>query len=352
MSGKILIQAFALFMLCGTSCVDSKYDLSDIDTDNLVVGDEWVAPLGTGSVTVEDVIDLNKVEAIKADKDGSYVARYSGKLDPHIGGLRNSHPDFDPVASTVVSLGDLKGLFADDFNLSLVDPHLMLESSMTSGVLDCRLDIVGKPTSALTSFTLSPTTPDIWIGPNAKYVTPGFTFHQNNDLPKVIAEVPDSIFIYLLGHREQAAQLPVGALSNLNYTLEIPFTPAPDFEATTVERLKDAFDETFVDYVFSGGTAKIYGTVTNGMPFDLTIEMVILDEQEQPLDIKLPLQPVNGASGDVEFILSEKDMEKMATARNLDFKLHLTGRSTPEPLKQGQEITLKLKLKKTGGISI
>ena len=59
MKGKILFQSLVLCLCCAaTSCVDSKYDLSDVDTDDLVVGDEWVAPLGTGTIAVDDVIKV------------------------------------------------------------------------------------------------------------------------------------------------------------------------------------------------------------------------------------------------------------------------------------------------------
>lgn len=351
MSGKILFQALALFIVCSTSCVNSKYDLSDIDTDDLIVGDEWVAPLGTGSITVEDVIKVYKVPSITIEKDGRYVAQYEGRLNPSKNGLR-ADDGYEVIASNAVPLTDLHGLFDENFKLSLTDPHIMLKSGLKSGSLDCRLDIVGQPSRAITYFTLSAATPNIWIGPNASSVTPGFTFKQNTDLPKVIADVPAEINMFLYGNKKQVTELPSGALSDLHYMMEIPLTPALDFEAVTVERVKDAFDESFVDYIFSGGTAKIYGTVTNEMPFDLNIEMIILDEQEKPLDIKLPLQAVKGNSGEVEFVLTAEDMAKMGTARNLDFKLHLTGRAAPEPLKKGQKITLNLKLQKKGGIAI
>lgn len=351
MSGKILFQALALFMLCGTSCVDSKYDLSDVDTDDLVVGDEWVAPLGTGSISVDDVIKVYKVPAIKMDADGSYVARYEGKFTALKSGLRAGE-DYEKIALAQVSMKDLQGLFDEDFVLSLADPHLMFTSGFTTGSLDCRLDINGNKAVSNSFFTLSGTTPDIWIGPEASSVKPGYFFCKDTDLPKVIAEVPANIDLNLWGKTDQLGQLPAGSLSNLGYTVEIPLTPALDFKAITVERVKDAFDETFVDYIFSGGTAKIYGTVTNEMPFDLAIEMIILDELGKPLDITFPLQKVAGNSGSVEFVFTEAMMAKMTTARNLDFKLHLTGRAKPENLKKGQEISLSLKLQKTGGISL
>ena len=351
MGGKILSQALTLCLFCFASCVDSKYDLSDVDTDDLVVGDEWVAPLGTGTISVEDVIKVYKVPAITVEADGSYVARYKGQLTP----LRNvvrAGGGYEVVASTVVDMGDLQGLFDENFKLSLADPHLKLESGFSKGSLDCRLDLTGNKVSAASFFTLSGLTPNIWIGPDASTVESGYTFSLCADLPKVIAEVPRNITLYLYGNSDQLAQLPTGSLSHLGYTVEIPFAPAPDFEAITVEHVKDAFDETFVDCIFSGGTARIYGTVTNEMPFDLSIEMIVLDANGHSLNLNLPLQDVKGSSGNVEFVIGEKEMKKMVNARNLDFKLHLSGRAKPENLKKDQTISLHLKLQKKGGISI
>ena len=121
-------------------------------------------------------------------------------------------------------------------------------------------------------------------------------------------------------------------MSELRYAVELPLTPAPEFSAVSVERIEDAFDEDFVDYIFSDGSAKIYGEVTNEMPFDMSIEMVIMDENNVPVDIQFPAQ--------------------MKDARHIDLNLHLTGRDQSEALKKGQKTTFNLKLKKEGGISI
>lgn len=142
------------------------------------------------------------------------------------------------------------------------------------------------------------------------------------------------------------------ALSELRYAVELPLTPAPEFSAVSVERIEDAFDEDFVDYIFSDGSAEIYGEVTNEMPFDMSIEMVIMDENNVPVDIQFPAQEVKGQSGEVVFEITKEDMPKMKDARHIDLNLHLTGRDQSEALKKGQKTTFNLKLKKEGGISI
>ena len=41
------------------------------------------------------------------------------------------------------------------------------------------------------------------------------------------------------------------------------------------------------------------------MPFDMSIEMVIMDENNVPVDIQFPAQEVKGQSGEVIFEISE-----------------------------------------------
>ena len=54
MKNKHLVMLL-LSSCCLAACVDSKYDLSDVNTDDAVMGESWVAPLGTGYVTSDDV---------------------------------------------------------------------------------------------------------------------------------------------------------------------------------------------------------------------------------------------------------------------------------------------------------
>ena len=64
---------------CLAACVDSKYDLSDVNTDDAVMGESWVAPLGTGYVTSDDVVNVEKVPSIR-EVDGAYVMIYDGEM--------------------------------------------------------------------------------------------------------------------------------------------------------------------------------------------------------------------------------------------------------------------------------
>ena len=47
------------------------------------------------------------------------------------------------------------------------------------------------------------------------------------------------------------------------------------------------------------------------MPFDMSIEMVIMDENNVPVDIQFPAQEVKGQSGEVVFEITKEDMPKI-----------------------------------------
>ena len=46
-----LILPLFLFGMLVTSCIDNNYDLSEIDTDGVVIGDEFRLPLATVTVS-------------------------------------------------------------------------------------------------------------------------------------------------------------------------------------------------------------------------------------------------------------------------------------------------------------
>ena len=78
MKNKHLVMLL-LSSCCLAACVDSKYDLSDVNTDDAVMGESWVAPLGMGYVTSDDVVNVEKVPSIR-EVDGAYVMIYDGEM--------------------------------------------------------------------------------------------------------------------------------------------------------------------------------------------------------------------------------------------------------------------------------
>jgi hypothetical protein len=74
MKNKHLVMLL-LSSCCLAACVDSKYDLSDVNTDDAVMGESWVAPLGMGYVTSDDVVNVEKVPSISGTKPFIFVCK-------------------------------------------------------------------------------------------------------------------------------------------------------------------------------------------------------------------------------------------------------------------------------------
>ena len=113
---------------CLAACVDSKYDLSDVNTDDAVMGESWVAPLGTGYVTSDDVVNVEKVPSIR-EVDGAYVMIYDGEMKIKGKSLRAASDKVE-IASEDITTGDIDGLFDGDFVLALTNPHITLKSNV------------------------------------------------------------------------------------------------------------------------------------------------------------------------------------------------------------------------------
>ena len=115
MKNKHLVMLL-LSSCCLAACVDSKYDLSDVNTDDAVMGESWVAPLGTGYVTSDDVVNVEKVPSIR-EVDGAYVMIYDGEMKIKGKSLRAASDKVE-IASDDIRNGDIDGLFDGDFVLA------------------------------------------------------------------------------------------------------------------------------------------------------------------------------------------------------------------------------------------
>lgn len=103
MKNKHLVMLL-LSSCCLAACVDSKYDLSDVNTDDAVMGESWVAPLGTGYVTSDDVVNVEKVPSIR-EVDGAYVMIYDGEMKIKGKSLRAASDKVE-IASEDITTGD------------------------------------------------------------------------------------------------------------------------------------------------------------------------------------------------------------------------------------------------------
>lgn len=363
MKTNVLLWIVALGFL--TSCVDDKYNLGDIG--DVTIGDEWVAPLGTGEIKVTDVVDFSEVgDNLQIDAEGNYSMHYEGKAEivvPEIAdnpGLSGIPPlpgiSISEVEFNLVDLKTIFGDFGDDFVLGLNNPHLIIggEFGGTGTVKgNMKLIPVGgtNPLEPIeTPYTLTESK-ESWIGPIDPKEPTKYFFYENHTLPQWIESWPE-----LLKLNATITEWTSGitSFSALTYTLGLPFIPSAAFKATVTETIQDAFDDSFVDYVFSSGDVTIFGTFDNELPFNIAITMKLTDAEGKDVGIVLPSQAVNGTGPqEVAFKITKADMPKMKGARNIEMLFSLSGRPNDAAwLNEHQKMTMNLKLKKEGGIKL
>ncbi|MEG0038737.1 DUF4621 domain-containing protein [Bacteroides neonati] len=340
-----------------TSCVDSKYNLGDLNTDDITVGNEWSIPLGTGVIKVDEVIDLEQVVELKTTPEGNYYMRFEDFVDVPklVPGLRSSLIPAGGIALPVVRfrIDGLHEMFPDNFVLGLENPSLTIKGNVIgSGLIDGSLKLTGSE-----GIYESPAGSVFTTTSAFALESPSYSVTIKKDLDKLIEGTPQQVDV-------AATILSVGAgitdITRFDYTLDLPFIPSEKFRAKSTETIKNAFDESLVDYLFSSGTTTIYGTFDNELPFNIDVKMYITDAEGKRLDIDLPTQKVIGVGPqEVSFAFQPKDMPKMKTACNIELEFALFGRPSDitssvkdHYLNKNQKVTMVLKLKTTGGIKL
>ena len=559
MNSKQLLLLSSLCAVSFTSCVDKNYDLENLDTDNIVIGDQIIAPLGNGTLSLDKMLNIEDVKEITVDKDGNYTASYEDEmviempadiklkdfnfkqlafdipwkdipvgyplpidqtidlgeekmaivfestdevdridtiyfntkddksmfcLDLNIQGLdidgesstalftvafpvkyivnpkrltqsdtwdqktntlmlsrsitdlkqgisldfeinkavvnqdaddaityktsfdfkkgttipsankaqliingKSKDLDFKTIYGKFkmnfsaeqgnIEMGDFNDIFdGDDNNLSFTNTHITLTTNSNIGipiVAQLNLTAIAKDkivTTAINPINITPASTlgsfaqnNIWIAASKESVPEAFSFIENKELNNLIRIMPNNIVFDFSAQAEETKEIQFftsDAQANVKYAVKLPFAPATDFRANVIETVKDVFDKDMIDYLFSNGSATIYGEILNSIPLNMEMEMVIVDAKDEPVGITLAPQVVAGSannesvSSTVSFEIKESDMPKMVNAKNINLVLTLTSDDAlaGKMLNQKQSLDLKLKIKKTGGIAI
>ena len=136
MKNKHLVMLL-LSSCCLAACVDSKYDLSDVNTDDAVMGESWVAPLGMGYVTSDDVVNVEKVPSIR-EVDGAYVMIYDGEMKIKGKSLRHPSPEYTNCIKSSNNL-PVPNILPDNPSLEIIEA-----SSTINKVFVARLSFIEK----------------------------------------------------------------------------------------------------------------------------------------------------------------------------------------------------------------
>ncbi|MCC8018423.1 MAG: DUF4621 domain-containing protein, partial [Rikenellaceae bacterium] len=271
-------------------------------------------------------------------------------------------------------IGKLYDIFDDDEAvLSFREPYILLDTRSNVGMpIAAVLEITPDSEDSQSEVTVEnipiPAAPEFgessyarfWIG-ETDPGSPEYLFRYAKGLGEVIKESRKSVYLSgsgrsVAGDGEQF--FPADAQADLEYTIEIPLAPARDFYAVSVQSLDDAFGD-MRDYLFSAGTAEIYGTATNTMPLNFDLDMIITDQNGQSVGITFPTQFIAGpgsaaeaAVSEISFYFDEAAVAKMATAEDMELRFAATGMDDAPALNSGHEVLLDLKIRKSGGIHI
>lgn len=277
------------------------------------------------------------------------------------------------IAPISLDLSDISELFGPNSTLSFYNPHVLFACNSNTGAeFRCQADLAAwkagqKIASINPMFVIDkapapgvPIIENIWIGPK----DPMLSLYKwvEADINALLRNTPDQIVMAPTVSLLPAVGtfLPPNPQIKLDYTLEVPFAAGKDFSISFSEILKGVFDSGINKTFFSTGKAEIFGKASNKLPFALFINLVICDENMNPVGIVFPEVKLAGSPDgsvvktDISFSIKAEDMSKMQQARNIEIRM--TAASSEElegiPLNANQSIQLELMLKKEGGISI
>ncbi|OAV65741.1 hypothetical protein Barb4_03224 [Bacteroidales bacterium Barb4] len=372
-----------LLSLCSwmflSSCTDSDYDLNDVTKDGMVIGEVLSGGLGHGSISAEKFLNADKIDGLTV-KDGNYVISYKDSVkvsldyDVPAGATGDLGRTF-PIVKQSVKLKGLDELFQGDSNvLSFVDPRVKLTAYSKAGTpLNVNLTFEsvnesnGKKAETNVNFRLNdPASPfpkidtsKIWIGADLLTMERGYKHTPNYKLNDLLNITPS--LINLSGSiTTDVTPTSKGAYTQIIYEVEVPLAPSPSplFKAKISETMEDVFSEDLIDLLFASGEVELLGTVSNGMPLDLSLNLIITDEKGKPVGIDFGKRDIESfaSKAPVSFTITENDIrKKMAEAKGIILEFEATGSEKAEGrcIRPDQKVELVLNFfKKTGGIKI
>ena len=351
-----------IFMASGViSCVDNNYDLGNVNTDNITIGNDFVSPLGTVSINSENLLNLAGESDIISVVNNNIILAFKGTATFHTPQTKQASKHL-----IVVETPELAEIFGSQGanHLSLSDPRIKL--SMKSDIM-VPVPLIFYTASLkgeeiieeiiINDINVDANQNNYWIGNTEKSVASGYIFREAGNISNLIAPVPTSI---RLGF-EMSSTLRNIATIDVGYDIEMPLAPKSDFVAAFTEKMTDIFDQQIIDAIFSSGSVSINAAVTNSFPFQFVTTLVVLDAENKEIGVDLGTDIAISCNADgsistseLKFNITASDMEKMKNAKHLEVRLSAQGTKLTSGMNITDTQTLKLKLsiKKTGGINV
>lgn len=200
-----------------------------------------------------------------------------------------------------------------------------------------------------------------WVSPSDAGKPAGYTFIQK-DVQNLFKPVPDSLKIDLTPTINTGYQHFIDLIANyklkVKYDIIIPFTFGKDFSVVVSETI-DSIDLGLGDMNLSAGGLELIGKITNSIPLNLNLELVIMDENSNILSTP-EAQTIQAGAPDGSGVVSNFSIRLIDSGDDLAkiSKIALTFRATSNatiagtPIKPSNFIKAELKARVLGGIKV
>lgn len=200
-----------------------------------------------------------------------------------------------------------------------------------------------------------------WVSPSDAGKPAGYTFIQK-DVQNLFKPVPDSLKIDLKPTINTGYQHFIDLIANyklkVKYDIIIPFTFGKDFSVVVTETI-DSIDLGLGDMNLSTGGLELIGKITNSIPLNLNLELVIMDENSNILSTP-EAQTIQAGAPDGSGVVSNfsirltDDSDDLAKISKIALTFRATSNSTiaGTPIKPSNFIKAELKARVLGGIKV
>lgn len=202
-----------------------------------------------------------------------------------------------------------------------------------------------------------------WFSPSDAGKPADYTFTQIDNLPNLFKPVPDSLKIDLkptiiMEGYQHFIDLIANYKLKVKYDIIIPFTFGRDFSVVMKDTIQD-INLSFGDMDLSAGGLELSGKITNSIPLNLKLELLIMDENfniiSAPEAQTIQAGATNGdgvvSNINIRLTDSNDDLKKISKIA-LIFRATSNSTIAGTPIKPSNFIKAELKARVLGGIKV
>ena len=249
---------------------------------------------------------------------------------------------------------------------------IVVENSVLKGSTEFPLKAATTPNSEITN--------NIAFGPveqDSRNLPPSTDWRgndvQGNNLDVVLKYMPTAMWLNSTGKITPEVCDPTKTFLardskiSLTYDFKIPFKLEKDFFMAMRDTLKDALDKEIGKMLFSANENTevedkilLFGTVESSIPLQMDMQLYALDENNNRLNVDFGVQSIkagtlnNVVESSIEIEINRGEYDAMRKARHFEAVYSASSNKDVRdtPITEDAKLTLHLKAKKWGGITI